>query len=151
MVLPLDVPDPEMAKPHGLNPFDRAGTTVKRVFYLEIFMSDSYQAIYDAVRSRIVGADIGSAIESAIREMNISHCVSVALSGIHSAAASHEEPSAIYRPKLFIDGNVWCALYGEDPQNGVAGFGKSPSLAMQDFNKNWYANLPAPASCGDAE
>lgn len=40
MVLPLDVPDPEMAKPHGLNPFDRAGTTFKRVFYWEIFMSE---------------------------------------------------------------------------------------------------------------
>lgn len=39
MVLPLDVPDPEMAKPHGLNPFDRAGTTFKRVFYWGIFMN----------------------------------------------------------------------------------------------------------------
>ena len=104
-------------------------------------MSDSYQAIYDAVRSRIVGADIGCAVENAIREMNISHLVSMAFSCVHSAAASYEEPCSIYRPKLFVDGNLWCALYGEDLQNGVAGFGDSPYLAMQDFNKNWYASL----------
>ena len=51
------------------------------------------------------------------------------------------EPCAIYKPQLSIDGNQWCALYGENLQNGVAGFGDSPSEAMQDFNKNWYQKL----------
>lgn len=54
------------------------------------------------------------------------------------------EPSVMYRPKLSIDGNMWCALYGEDLQNGVAGFGKSPHAAMCDFNRAWYANLQEP-------
>jgi hypothetical protein len=50
-------------------------------------------------------------------------------------------PSSIYKPKIFIDGNKWCALYGEDIQCGVAGFGDSPDLAYADFDKNWVKKL----------
>ena len=46
-------------------------------------------------------------------------------------------PSTIYKPKLFIDGDRWCALYGENIQDGVAGFGKSPAAAMADFDIEW--------------
>lgn len=44
--------------------------------------------------------------------------------------------------KLSLDGNMWCWLCGEDLQNGVAGFGKSPYLATLDFNKNFHKELP---------
>lgn len=50
-------------------------------------------------------------------------------------------PSTIYKPKLAIDGNEWCALYGDNLQDGVAGFGKSPELAYEDFDKNWSKKL----------
>lgn len=56
----------------------------------------------------------------------------------------HQEsmlPSVLYKPVLFINGNQWCALYGEDLQNGVAGFGESPYLAMCNFNDNWFKKL----------
>lgn len=106
-------------------------------------MSDSYQAIYDAVRSRISGVDIGSAVESAIRDMNLSFYFENAMQSISQAASCHEEPSAIYRPNIYIDGNQWCALYGDDLQSGVSGFGDSPALAMIDFNRNWNGNLRA--------
>lgn len=33
----------------------------------------------------------------------------------------------------FKDGNQWCALYGEDLQAGIAGFGNTPFLAMADL------------------
>lgn len=46
-------------------------------------------------------------------------------------------PSVIYKPKLYIDGTKWCALYGDNLQDGVAGFGDTPEEAMQDFNNNW--------------
>lgn len=52
------------------------------------------------------------------------------------------EPCSIYRPSLSIDGDQWCALYGEDLQSGVAGFGKSPELAMLAFNQAWWRGLP---------
>jgi hypothetical protein len=28
---------------------------------------------------------------------------------------------AVLRPRIFIDGNQWCVLYGENLQDGVAG------------------------------
>lgn len=54
---------------------------------------------------------------------------------------AHNCPSAVYRPALSIDGDQWCALYGTDLQSGVAGFGDSPELAMQDFNREWVKTL----------
>ena len=50
-------------------------------------------------------------------------------------------PSTLYKPRLFVDGDHWCALYGDDLQNGVAGFGKSPDLAYKDFDRNWLKKL----------
>ncbi len=50
-------------------------------------------------------------------------------------------PSMQLRPRLFIDGNQWCALYGENLQDGVAGFGNSPHEAMLDFDKEWHQAL----------
>ena len=83
-------------------------------------MSDNYQAIYDAVHW---------AAESVRDEFA-------------RAAIAMQEVSAIYRPTLSIDGDKWCALYGDDLQSGVAGFGDSPAQAMDDFNVNWYRKLP---------
>jgi hypothetical protein len=67
---------------------------------------------------------------------------------IHAATQMAQEivafstdPHVLMRPKVFIDGNQWCALYGDNLQDGVAGFGKYPGAAMVDFNKNWYASL----------
>lgn len=56
---------------------------------------------------------------------------------IVEAASSYDLPSVVYRPRLFMDGDKWCALYGDNLQDGVAGFGDSPALAMHDFNLNW--------------
>jgi hypothetical protein len=53
------------------------------------------------------------------------------------------EPFTRLRPKIFIDGNMWCALYGETLQDGVAGFGKSPAEAEQAFNAAWGTALAA--------
>lgn len=57
------------------------------------------------------------------------------------AAASYDRPAVIWKPKLFIDGNQWCALFGENLQDGVAGFGDSPANAMWDFDKAWDTKL----------
>jgi hypothetical protein len=53
------------------------------------------------------------------------------------------QPSVLYRPGLSIDGNQWCALYGEDLQSGIAGLGDTPEMAMRDFNRNWHNFKPA--------
>ncbi len=46
-------------------------------------------------------------------------------------------PSTHLRPRLFPDGDRWCALYGDDLQCGLAGFGKTPEGAIADFDYNF--------------
>lgn len=60
-----------------------------------------------------------------------------------NAAIEAEEMTlvATLRPKISIDGNQWCVLYGENLQDGVAGFGDTPRLAVYDFNKAWDRKL----------
>lgn len=53
-----------------------------------------------------------------------------------------EQPSYMLRPKLSRDGDKWCALYGDNLQDGVAGFGDSPKLAYAAFDKAWVTPLP---------
>ncbi len=48
-----------------------------------------------------------------------------------------QRPSVLYHPALYKDGNQWCALYGANIQEGVAGFGDTPSDAMLDFDRVW--------------
>lgn len=113
-------------------------------------MSDNYQAVYDAVRSRLGNCDVGHAVEQAMRDANLSHYVEMAAASITQNASDamldYQRPSVLYRPTISIDGNQWCALYGENLQDGVAGFGDSPALAMEDFDANWVACLPTKAA-----
>ena len=37
--------------------------------------------------------------------------------------------------QLSKDGDQWCALYGEDLQTGIAGFGKTQREAVENFLK----------------
>lgn len=100
---------------------------------------DSYQPIYDAVRSRMSGGNVGEAIEAAISNADIGHYADQAAMAIKVAAQEYERPSVLFRPKIYIDGNMWCALYGDNLQDGVAGFGASPAHAMEDFDSKWWA------------
>lgn len=52
---------------------------------------------------------------------------------------------SILKPYLSKDGNQWCVLYGENLQEGIAGFGDSPFLAIIDFNKSFNATIPNPS------
>jgi hypothetical protein len=67
----------------------------------------------------------------------IAHAAEMSKVSIQNAVARYESPSAVYRPRLFVDGNQWCALYGDNLQDGVAGFGDSPADAMWDFDQAW--------------
>lgn len=61
----------------------------------------------------------------------------------YAAAERMGSPSFMLKPRLSIDGNQWCALYGANLQDGVAGFGDSPDKAYYDFDKNWTQALTA--------
>lgn len=59
------------------------------------------------------------------------HCVADEL---YAWALELRRPSTVYRPTVSRDGNMWCALYGENIQEGVCGFGETPELAMRQFD-----------------
>jgi len=68
---------------------------------------------------------------------------------IVEACAFIQAPSVLYRPAIFKDGDQWCALYGENIQDGVAGFGDTPGLACQAFNMAWGQERSRPAKEAD--
>ena len=73
----------------------------------------------------------------------VCHAAVMAQESIQQAMACQTEPSVLYKPRLFPEGDQWCALFGVDLQSGVCGFGASPADAMSNFNANWYSPLPA--------
>ena len=101
-------------------------------------MMETYQAIFDAVRSKIQTVNINDAIENAFRESGFSHYAQQAMQEFQQAGISQQLPSVLYKPKLFIDGDRYCALFGENIQEGCAGFGESAYKAMADFDTNWF-------------
>lgn len=105
-------------------------------------MSD-YQAIYDAVRSRLSTGDVGSAVESAFRAeaQGLSWAISRCADNFEYAVARYNDPHVMMRPKIFRDGDQWCCLYGDNLEEGVAGFGDSPSLAANAFDTAWITNI----------
>ena len=112
-------------------------------------MSD-YDAIYAAVRSRLHGGAIEEAVERAVHALDLRRVVERAVQSLdltraverieeatRLVLAEHERPSAVFRPKLSVDGDRWCALYGASIHDGLAGFGASAAEAMSDFDLRW--------------
>lgn len=98
-------------------------------------MSDNYQAIYDAVRSRISGGNLGDVAREVMwQQFDISFMKESIAQEIYSTVAEYRRPSAVYRPTLSADGIMWCALLGDNLQVGVAGFGETPEGAMAAFD-----------------
>ncbi|EKN4704210.1 TPA: hypothetical protein ACPZAW_000686 [Yersinia enterocolitica] len=106
-------------------------------------MSDTYQAVYDAVRSRIGGGNLSDALESAIRSENIGGYAQNAFDGIAQTFADYNMPSVMFKPVLIQDGDSWLAIYGDLP-TGVVGSGKSPAEAMADFDVQWFKAAVVP-------
>ena len=103
-------------------------------------MSDTYQAVYDAVRSQLRNTDVGEAIKDACH-LDASSAISSLQQDFFNVSQEMRRPSVLYRPRLSIDGDQWCALYGANLQEGVDGFGESPSLAMCAFDRAWEEKI----------
>jgi hypothetical protein len=52
-------------------------------------------------------------------------------------------PSVLIRPRVFVDGDQFCALYGENLQEGICGFGNTPEEALEEFDKEWVKGFEA--------
>ena len=100
---------------------------------------ETYQPIYDAIRSRVHSCDVGEVVMRAAREaFDTGNLVPLAQEAIGILTHAYDRPSAVYRPTISLDGNMYCALYGADLMAGVAGFGETMEKAMWDFDQNWY-------------
>lgn len=100
-------------------------------------MNDSYQPIYDAVRSRISHCDVGQAVESALINIpgDIARYAQNCFSEIACALAS---PFAVHKPRISLDGDHWVCCLGDNIQEGVVGIGKTPAECAADFDRNWF-------------
>ncbi len=47
------------------------------------------------------------------------------------------KPHILLKPRVFKDRNRWCALYGPNIQEWIAGFGVSRSEACANFDRAW--------------
>lgn len=82
--------------------------------------------------------------EAALQAFDISYLKALAQEQMIAVAHEWQRPSVLLRPRVYIDGSQWCALYGDDLQNGVAGFGASPDAAMRDFDQVWHRKFTPP-------
>lgn len=100
-------------------------------------MSDSYQATYDAVRSRISGCNVGEAIRDAVRSaFDISFVVPQVQQEISNACAEMQRPAVLFRPTLEREDDHYIATYG-----AVVGMGDTPAEAMANFDNRWKENV----------
>ncbi len=73
---------------------------------------------------------------------NDSDCVRMYAQGAYAQMAATwteaARPFMLLRPSMVPDGNKWSALYGDNIQQGVCGFGDTPEKAALDFDRNWH-------------
>lgn len=100
---------------------------------------DSYQPIYDAVRSKISGGNISDVVERVCREaFDMGNARAILQEQFCATAMEMARPSVLFKPTLMADGDMWIALLGEDLQSGLSGYGKTPCEAMTSFDQAFY-------------
>lgn len=108
----------------------------------------THDAVYKAIVDQISPWRIEDAVYQAVSEsfkgvrQGVIEEVEIITDNAEEAFTDMVRPSVLYRPRIFVDGRLWCALYGDNLQDGVAGFGESPAAAMRDFDKKWKKKLP---------
>ena len=75
----------------------------------------------------------------------MSNAISIVTDHFIDVAERQTAPSVIYKPKLTLDGNMYCALLGDCLHDGVAGFGETAEKAFLDFDDN-FRNSKAPTA-----
>ena len=65
------------------------------------------------------------------------HAIAMNQETEREAIADRMAPHVVLRAKVYPDGDKWCCLYGDNPQDGVAGFGDTPAEAAKAFDTMW--------------
>lgn len=69
----------------------------------------------------------------------IAHAADMVKATWQEAGWEQMRPAVVFKPTLSRDGDMWCALFGENLQVGVAGFGPRPCDAMYAFDQAWLS------------
>lgn len=101
-------------------------------------MSEIYDATYNAVRSKMNHVDLDSVFQQHLQSMGISYDIQRSVQNIEYEMT---RPSVLFKPTIYIDGNMWCTLYGSNLQDGIAGFGKTPHEAFANFDSNYCEKI----------
>jgi len=62
----------------------------------------------------------------------------------HYYATHPGSPSAVRRPQLLFRGDLWIALLGRSPKEGIVGIGPTVSKALRAFDGQYLARLRPP-------
>ncbi len=68
--------------------------------------------------------------------LDFEHSQSIAIS-VDYTQAILRQPHVYMRPRVFADGNKWCALYGDDIATGVCAFADTPKKAAEAWDLVW--------------
>lgn len=99
-------------------------------------MSDTYQAVYDAVSRKVGGFQ--DAVRSAL---DISFAVEQVKSTIQEVVYEHMRPSVLFRPTLVQADGQWRAQYGD-----LVATGDSPQAAAWAFDAAWTEKATTPTA-----
>lgn len=109
---------------------------------------DTYQPIYDAVRTALRNTDVGAAVQEAFRMANLDFYITQASQTIQQVAWEVRDeqirPSILFKPTLIRregdvpKGSEWCVTLGETGRSFNA-YGPTPDAAMRAFDKAWVA------------
>jgi len=53
-------------------------------------------------------------------------------------------PSALHRPRLFVRGELWIALFGPSVEEGIVGIGSTVTAALRAFDAQYFTGLRPP-------
>jgi hypothetical protein len=56
-------------------------------------------------------------------------------------AAHPQSPSAVHRPRVFFQNNVWLALLGRSIEEGIVGLGPTAGAALAAFDAQYEGDL----------
>ena len=100
-------------------------------------MSDSYQAVYDAVRSRFPSVNVESAVRDAL---DFSWQKERICEMFREAANEAQLPSVLYRVELQpLPSGSWSCQY-----SGVYTTGRTPAEAVYNYNFYAWQGTPVP-------
>jgi hypothetical protein len=81
---------------------------------------------------------------SYVSEQGVLNCQYNAALMAEQTELQRQRPFMLLRPPIYPDGDQWCVLLGDDLMVGIVGFGETPELAAQAFDKAWNeARTPA--------